>query len=334
MIKTGTTAQRLSALMQGLEQNVGNFNKEMSKTAQGQLMMEQNKLGVKYYKLGQHMIYLKIQMTKLYSAWLPYLSKIIRLTGSIIGLISKVFTKMGEYHSWIITPLDEIQGKVSFLGAVFKTLVRFMKIPFLALYYILEDLWVYMNGGESLIGDTIEAFKDLGKWATSVLVTIKNKLIEWWNEFKIAVATWYKQIIETFIKTKDKVAQLAGEMKEAIWQGFKDVGERIKVFFEDKLNFIKNKIDEMKKYFSVDYWVDFAKNKLPSLPGGSDEKPLPNPNVSNPSNKTVAVTLGEGAIKIDLSGRNTDLTQDELKKAIYDSLNNAFNQAEIVVGAV
>lgn len=167
MIKTGTITQKQSALINGLTQNVGDFNKEMSKTPWGQLQMQQNISTEKYFKLGKHMVILKIEFQKLFNAIFPLLEFIMRIGGAVLGILSRISIKIVDAISWITTFSEKnVDGFNDMRKAllVLAPLILATFAPALAIFLLIalaiEDIWVYMNDGESVIGDVINWFKE------------------------------------------------------------------------------------------------------------------------------------------------------------------------------
>lgn len=340
LIKTGTTAERLSAIMQGLEQNVGNFNKEISKTPQGKLMQVQNKIGTQYYKLGKYMIFLRIQMLKLYNAWLPTISIIVRMVGSIIGVVAKLLEKIGNLFSFVLAPTEELTAGMkllrhAILGVGGALLIAFA--PFWAIVggilLLIEDFWTYLNGGESVIGDVIEWFRDLWEKIVNVFESIKEKVISVWDiikskfwEFIDWVKKWYKIIKEGFF-------EFVINVQSKILSIFLDIGNKIKEFFNDKFQWITSKIDWIKEQFKKIQKLNPFADDDPSLPQATPND-ITNNNPNALTQQLANILIQNGAIQIDMSNSNTDLTEEQISKAIEDGFNKALIKASIQEGVV
>jgi hypothetical protein len=88
IIKTGNETERLGAIMEGLEQNVGGLNKAMGKTVSGAYYKQLNKYNELMADLGETAMRIKTAFLKLYIAIFPLISGPIEILGPILAVIS------------------------------------------------------------------------------------------------------------------------------------------------------------------------------------------------------------------------------------------------------
>lgn len=334
IIKTGTTAERLSAIMEGLEQNVGNFNKEMAKTPYGKLLKIQNQISKQYFDLGSSMIYVKIQLARLWKEFLPFLSVVMKLGGAILGALAKALADVLEMINWLFTPTEELTSSMRILRNSILAIGTIALIAFapmfalvLGLMLLFEDFWMFINGGESVIGDLLDwvdsIFKDIGDNVDSTIDNI--------GSFFSGIV---KNVSEFSDEMRGKIKTLMSDAHVMIVNAFKDIGDGIKEMFNNVVNWFGEKIDSMVKKISD------IKSKIPFI-GGSDNNTninadditRPTADINNPTdrpnnstNKSVNLELKieNGAIQQDFSGREY-LTLEDIQSATTKSLEELFN---------
>jgi len=87
-IRTGNETEKLSAIMEGLEQNVGGLNKEMSKSAIGAYYRQIHKTESAMGKLGETTIRIKTSFIKLYNAIFPMISGTIEMFAPMLAIVA------------------------------------------------------------------------------------------------------------------------------------------------------------------------------------------------------------------------------------------------------
>lgn len=329
MIKTGTITQKQSALINGLTQNVGDFNKEMAKTPWGQLQMQQNISTEKYFKLGKHMVILKIEFQKLFNAIFPLLEFIMRVGGAVLGILSWITNKIIDVMSWVtkfsennVDGMNEWRLAILSVGGVLMATFAPVLTLFGLVALAIEDIWVYMSGGESVIGLVIDWFKDL-----------PNKIGGSIKDFSDKIGEFIDGIAE---KTILKLA----EPLQKVTEWFADL---INVITE-KYNAFISKIASIKSMlpFMGDSNVNVNNSPTidPVLPTAdlSDGNNTPS-SILNNNGKSVRLELKmeSGAIQQNFQDKGyltLEDIQDATTQSIENLLNNGFLELAIQEGIV
>lgn len=334
-------AEKLNLLMGELVNNTANYNRELIKTPSGKVLNLQSKISSKLYELGKHTIYLKVQFLDLYYSFLPVLSIVIRLVSSVVGLFLKLISVVGKALSFLIDGFAEMSDWLKILRHILIGLAVGFGIAFfpvtatiLGILILLEDLWVYLNGGESVIGSIIAWFGKLWDKIINGVISIKNKIIDMWGFIKVKfwefidwIKKWYKII-------KDGFFEFVINIKNKIVSIFLSVGDKIRDLFNEKIQWITSKIDWLKTQFDkLKKLNPFADDEQPRLPS-VDTKETTNNNPYLIPNTKPSILIQNGAIQIDMSNSNTNLSQADISKAVEDGLNNVLIKASIQEGVV
>ncbi|MGL5049617.1 MAG: hypothetical protein ACRC6E_03175, partial [Fusobacteriaceae bacterium] len=116
IIKHGNEQERLGAIMEGLKQNVGNFNNSMAKTPVGKITNLNNRISESYVKLGEKTIHTKIAFKELELAILPFFRAIVEVGSAIAGGVVKGFTKFLNVISFGNPKIKEMIGYFGLLA--------------------------------------------------------------------------------------------------------------------------------------------------------------------------------------------------------------------------
>ncbi|MGL5753506.1 MAG: hypothetical protein ACRCXT_23375, partial [Paraclostridium sp.] len=334
IIKTGTTAQRLSAIMEGLEQNVGNFNNEMSKTPYGKLLKVQNQINKQYFDLGQSMIYVKIQLLKLWKAFLPFLSNVMKVGGAILGVLVWALTTLLDAINWLFTPFNDLSTGMNALrftilavGSAFMIAFAPMLSLLTVIGLIIEDIWMYFNGGESATGYVIEWFKSMFSSIkessggiinsiTSFFGGVVDSVIQTSNELrqKVIDSLWAIHIksIELFLSIRDSIRSIFTSAFDYIVDKFNGMIEKIKG--------IKNKIPFLRDEMGIET-PSIGENKPIADLGSLSDKP----NVTNGgSTIKLELKMESGAVQQSFSSAEI-LTVEDVKRVTEQSLETSIN---------
>ncbi len=164
----------MAVMMSVLEQNVGNFNKEMMNTPMGKYFNVTNKITDSLIKLGDHTILLKLEFAKLKLSLMPFFTIVIRIASAAIGLITmgirKViegFGKLSKIFDFMITSTDGVTKKMGILKWILRSIAGVVAVMNLGLVAFgiaiiaIEDFWIFLKGGDSIIGRLIDKIKKL-----------------------------------------------------------------------------------------------------------------------------------------------------------------------------
>lgn len=154
-VKTGDANERLGAIMEALDQNVGNFNNSLLKTPLGKYAKEVNKLKAQQAELGETALEIKTQFLKLKNAMYPVIKGFIVGFGILFGTITKGFSMIGDAFNSISPIIGNLTGAIGGLSLVWAAFTLFFRaslIPFApfiaigtALYLLIEDIWTVID---------------------------------------------------------------------------------------------------------------------------------------------------------------------------------------------
>ena len=186
LIRTGNATERMAVMMSVLEQNVGNFNKEMMNTPMGQYFNTTNKVTDSLIKLGDHTILLKLEFAKLKLSLMPFFTIVIRIASAAIGLVTtgirKViegFNKLSKVFDFMVSSTDGVTKKMGVLKWILRGIAGVVAVMNLGLVAFgiamiaIEDFWIFLQGGDSIIGRLIDKIKKL---ATTIKEVFTNNV--------------------------------------------------------------------------------------------------------------------------------------------------------------
>lgn len=168
IIKTGDADERLGAIMEGLDQNVGNFNKTLLNTPFGKYSKELNKLQEKQAELGETVFAVKTAFLQLKNSLYPVISGIVRNFGIMLGVIAKGIAMIANGFNSLSNVVGGLTGTVAMLALAFIPLGGIVGLTFapfiaagLAITLVVEDLWTTMHGGEGITKGLVTSFRTL-----------------------------------------------------------------------------------------------------------------------------------------------------------------------------
>lgn len=176
----------MAVMMSVLEQNVGNFNKEMMNTPMGKYFNTTNKVTDSLIKLGDHTILLKLEFAKLKLSLMPFFTIVIRIASAAIGLVTtgirKViegFNKLSKVFDFMVSSTDGVTKKMGVLKWILRGIAGVVAVMNLGLVAFgiamiaIEDFWIFLQGGDSIIGRLIDKIKKL---ATTIKEVFTNNV--------------------------------------------------------------------------------------------------------------------------------------------------------------
>lgn len=170
---------------------------------------------------------------------------------------------------------------------------------------ILEDLYQFFTGGESITGVMVDGFKVAFKWIyekfSEFMVFLGNKLSDFANYF----AGWFKTIISPFTWLLDKLGKLGVAGAAKIGNPF---GDAPKTF-------------GMKTGDNMGATMGMAPGKNDSVLGGNTDNSKSS-NQKNQFNITQNITAGDGASALETGKEAGKQTENALDKVIRQSLPN------------
>lgn len=162
-------------------------------------------------------------------------------------------------------------------------------IPFIAaavaLGLVIDDLWTYFNGGESVIGDLVQQFPVLGEvlegakeMVLGLLDTLKL-LFTNPSQFMDNLISELKQSWDTLVSDGEAAAYALLDILSRAWEKLSDDTKKI---FNDLLAWIKGLFSQLGNYISdsvsgaakaaYDALPDFVKKGINMVTGGDDEE--------------------------------------------------------------
>ena len=162
-------------------------------------------------------------------------------------------------------------------------------IPFIAaavaLGLVIDDLWTYFNGGESVIGDLVQRFPVLGE----VLEGAKEMVLGLWDALKLLFtdpAQFMDNLIAELKQSWDTLvsdgATAAYALLDTLSRAWDKLSDDTKKIFSDLLAWIKGLFSQLGNYISdsvsgaakaaYDALPDFVKKGINMVTGGGDEE--------------------------------------------------------------
>lgn len=254
--------------------------------------------------------------------------------------IKRIFVAISIIILTVATPA--LWGLAAAIGAAAVAFIALNAIPIAigvalaALYLIVQDLWGYFNGEESVLGEWWEGFTDtmLKFWGkmTGYFKKVWNDMKAAWDSIKskaTGVFSGLKEkaqpILDFFAKIKSAASKIwadpIGEIKrifESIMQTVKaKIEELVKAFTESPLGkFIQQTTDSIKSFFSG------GENK--GLPSGA--LPVPPPKASNPTAFGPTAKMTVGTVNINVPSGDPM----QVKTAVDDGLFSALQRSALL----
>lgn len=351
IIKTGNEYQKLSALMQGLKQNVGNLNSEMSKTPLGYSNALTNKIGESLVRLGKHTIFFKNALLEMKLAFMPITNFFVRIFSAIFGIITKLTTVTMNFFNWLFINSEETKNwvkilKISLISlgtavavAFFPVTATIGTIALIAL--LIEDIWVAMNGGKSIISYVINPFIEKINKMKSVFGEIPNyvekRLGEIGSEFKAlgkdikdVFSQMGKDIADMFDSLFKSLKSFFSSIIDSILSKFNYLSDKIKSFWgwwkgnDDSDKPISDNPTTIEKIIK-DFNVEDLTNRASVSNGnaGFNYGGMNTTNNNNSDNKAINFQNGAITFNITTSG---DIDENSLRKFIEENFNRAIKQ--------
>lgn len=159
------------------------------------------------------------QSLKMLKDYLVYLVSPFKI---FIEFISRCIHIAGTFIKSITNSKDAIKGLSIVLAALFVYFNPLISI-IMAVCLVIEDLWVYFNGGESVIGKLVEKFPALG----TALEVVK------------AIFLGFIEVIKSVLETLGQVGDFLAKVLPGIFEGFmemlKFIGNGIKTYLIDPI---------------------------------------------------------------------------------------------------
>ena len=164
--------------------------------------------------------------------WLATHSGATKIIGTIAAVAAAIYT--------VITAVKFLNAAFLLLGAnPIVLIIAGIVLAVAALIAIIQDLYSWFTGGESVIGDfcnfIVNGFKEAWEWVKEI-----------WGD----VTEWFSEKIDSLKEIFSTIADFIAD----IWNG---IGDGIKSFFSSVINWIKEKI-----YAVLDFLPDKVKEWL------------------------------------------------------------------------
>ncbi|HAW1738199.1 TPA: hypothetical protein JLN31_000902 [Escherichia coli] len=162
-------------------------------------------------------------------------------------------------------------------------------IPFIAaavaLGLVIDDLWTYFNGGESVIGDLVQRFPVLGE----VLENVKESFLSAWEALKLLFSdpsafmdVLVSELQASWDEIVSGVVNAGNAIGEAIGKAWTKLTDDTKKIFTDLLSWVMGLFSQLGDYVSkavsgaakaaYDALPDFVKKGINMVTGGVDEQ--------------------------------------------------------------
>lgn len=162
-------------------------------------------------------------------------------------------------------------------------------IPFIAvavaLGLVIDDLWTYFNGGESVIGDLVQRFPVLGE----VLENVKESFLSAWEALKLLFSdpsafmdVLVAELQASWDEIVSGVVNAGNAIGEAIGKAWTKLTDDTKKVFTDLLSWVMGLFSQLGDYVSkavsgaakaaYDALPDFVKKGINMVTGGGDEE--------------------------------------------------------------
>lgn len=351
IIKTGNEYEKLSALMQGLKQNVGNLNSEMSKTPLGYNSSLTNKIGESLSNLGKHTIFFKNALLEMKLAFMPITNFLVRTFSAVFGVLTKLTTATMNFFNWLFINTEETKNWVKVLKMALTSLGIALAVAFFpvtatigtiaAIILLIEDIWTAMNGGKSVISYVLAPFIEKIKKIKSVLGEIPNYIDDRLGKIGSEFKALGKDIKDVFVKMGKDIADMFNSLFESLTSFFSNIIDSILSKFNYMSNKIKSfwgwwkgnddkpdpnntiQIDETIKDLNIDDLLNrtsVGTGNSGTIYGGLGAI---NNNNNNSDNKSINFQNGAITLNITTSG---DINRNMLEQWIEDSLNKSITQ--------
>ena len=353
IIKTGNEYEKLSALMQGLKQNVGNLNSEMSKTPLGYNSSLTNKIGESLTNLGKHTIFFKNALLEMKLAFMPITNFLVRTFSAVFGILTKLTTATMNFFNWLFINTAETKNwvkilKMSLIGLGTAVAIAFFPVTatigtITAIILLIEDIWTAMNGGKSVISYVLAPFIEKIKKIKNVLGEIPNYVDDRLGKIGAEFSVLGEDIKNVFIKIKDDIKNMFSELFETLTSFFSNIIDSI----ASKFNFLSNKIksfwgwwkgsdkeqDESDFIPTFNTVKDFNVDDLLNRTSVSNENSglnyeSMNNTTNNNNSDSRAINFQNGAITLNITTTG-DIDRNMLEQWIEDSLNKSITQNSV-----
>ncbi|HAW0896333.1 TPA: phage tail tape measure protein [Escherichia coli] len=162
-------------------------------------------------------------------------------------------------------------------------------IPFIAaavvLGLVIDDLWTYFNGGESVIGDLVQRFPVLGE----VLENVKESFLSAWEALKLLFSdpsafmdVLVSELQASWDEIVSGVVNAGNAIGEAIGKAWTKLTDDTKKVFTDLLSWVMGLFSQLGDYVSkavsgaakaaYNGLPDFVKKGINMVTGGGDEQ--------------------------------------------------------------
>lgn len=208
---------RMLAVLRMTRAEFNALNAELEKY---QLTMEQRKQIQEFHK-QMSIVNTKMQYFKdrILIALMPHLERIMKFVvkaiealpkfrGYIIGL-GLILTKIkpiAKYSKYIFSGMTGLISKIPIIGRLFGSLGGIIArafLPLTAAYLLLEDFAVFQEGGESVIGDIINYFKQMGEDFFNLGKIFSTKPLEAFIIALYKIQDIYIKIAQSILNTID-----------------------------------------------------------------------------------------------------------------------------------
>ncbi|QKN82061.1 phage tail tape measure protein [Scandinavium goeteborgense] len=159
-------------------------------------------------------------------------------------------------------------------------------LPFIAavaaLVLVIDDLWNYFNGGESVIGDLAKKFPMLG----AALDRIKDSVIGAWNALKLLFdnpGAFMDAFVAELKNSWNDIVSMTENAADQVWQAVVKAWDKLssstKKVFSDLLAYVKDIFSHIGDYISdsVSNAAKDAGNAVKNFLGLGDDEPDPEP---------------------------------------------------------
>jgi len=212
-------------------------------------------------------------------------------------------------------------------------------IPFIAaavtLALVIDDLWNYFNGGESVIGDLVQRFPALG----AVLEDAKASILALWEALKVLftdpsqfmdnLVAELKQNWDTLVSDSESAANALLDAITKVWD---KLSTDTKAIFSELLAWIKGLFSQFGSYISnsvsdaanaaYDSLPDFVKKGINLVKGSDKEEPTSKP-AGQASVGSEDVENSPGGKNMMVPGDNPLVSGSASASAANHVLNNA-----------
>ena len=201
-------------------------------------------------------------------ASLVHIASSLKETISGVSLFTKENIKLNKLLPSLSKNLTKMGAAASFANLAKLGKVGLIIAGITALSLAIQDLYTYLNGGDSIIGRFVEAAK--AKLSELSDFPIISHFIDLLNELRLLAGTIAKIIGSQFSSAWDSIKEEFSELFSPIFKEFKDEWQIISNFFSDLLNKLheidKAILDMMPSIelpdLSMDGISDFIKNGL------------------------------------------------------------------------